>query len=134
MSGPHVEGVVENLLDALGNATSPLTEGRVLAWHTRLFPQGCSGPFSLQSGRYRTGPVEVVSGSYKNRKVWLTALPATLVPLAMLTFFSWVNETRAVPAAVKGAIAHLWFLTIHPFEDGNGRIARSMSEYVLNQG
>lgn len=134
MSGPHVEGVVENLLDALGNATSPLTEGRVLAWHTRLFPQGCSGPFSLQSGRYRTGPVEVVSGSYKNRKVWLTALPATLVPLAMLTFFSWVNETRAVPAAVKSAIAHLWFLTIHPFEDGNGRIARSMSEYVLNQG
>jgi len=134
MSGPHVEGVVENLLDALGNAASPLTEGRVLAWHTRLFPQGRSGPFALQAGRYRTGTNEVVSGSYKNQKVWLEALPATLVPQAMQTFIAWINEPSNLPATVKSAIAHLWFLTIHPFEDGNGRLARSISEYVLNQG
>ena len=134
MSGPHVEGVVENLLDVLGNAKNPLTEGRLLDWHTRLFPQGHSSPFSLHVGRYRTGPIEVISGSYKNQKIWFEAIPAELVPQAVETFLSWLNEPSSLPPSVKSAIAHLWFLTIHPFEDGNGRIGRSISEYALNQG
>ena len=134
LRGVHVEGVVENLLDALGNAEIPLSEGRLLAWHTRLFPQGHSGPFSLHAGRYRTGPIEVISGSYKNQKTWFEAMPSELVPQAMQSFLVWLNEMNSLPSSVKSAIAHLWFLTIHPFEDGNGRIARSISEYVLNQG
>ncbi|MDY0289016.1 MAG: Fic family protein [Sphaerochaeta sp.] len=134
MNGPHVEGVVENLLDALGNAKIPLTEGRLLAWHSRLFPQGRSGPFSLHAGRYRTGPIEVISGSYKNQKVWFEALPAEAISQAMQTFLAWINEPSSLPPPVRSAIAHLWFLTIHPFEDGNGRLGRSISEYVLNQG
>ncbi len=134
LSGPHVEGVVENLLDALGNAKSPLTEGRLLAWHTRLFPQGRSGPIPVHAGRYRTAPIEVISGSYKNQEIWFETPPAELVPQAMQTFLVWVNKSSSLPVAVKSAIAHLWFLTIHPFEDGNGRLSRSISDYILNQG
>ncbi|WP_320129806.1 Fic family protein [uncultured Sphaerochaeta sp.] len=134
MSGAHVEGVVENLLDALENSRFPLTKERIFSWHSRLFPQGRSGPFLLNIGRYRTEPIEVISGSYKNQKVWFEALPVEKLSLAMQSFFTWINEEKGIPAPVKSAIVHLWFLTIHPFEDGNGRISRTVSDYVLNQG
>ncbi len=133
-SGDHIEGVVENLLDALGNSRLPLTEERVFTWHIRLFPQRLSGPFLLQVGRYRIAPIEVISGSFKNQKVWFEAPPADLVPHAMQSFFLWINEPSNIPASVRSAIAHLWFLIIHPFEDGNGRLSRTVSDYVFNQG
>ncbi len=127
MSGTHVEGVVENLLDALGNVQSPLAEGRLLTWYTRLFPQGHSGPFTLQAGRYRTDSIRVISGSYKNQRVWF----AQSIPQDMRTFLAWVNEPSSIPSQVKSAIAHL---SIHPFEDGNGSLSRSISDYPLHQG
>ena len=133
ISGEHVEGVVENLLDALENSQEPLTEERVFSWHRRLFPQRHSAPFLLTPGSYRTGPIQVLSGSYKNQKIWFEALPAELVPQAMHDFFAWINEPSDIPASVKSAIAHLRFLLIHPFEDGNGRLSRTISDYVLNQ-
>lgn len=134
LSGDHVEGVVENLLDALENSKLPLTENRIFSWHTRLFPQGSRGHFPLQVGGYRAGPIEVISGSYANPRIWFEAPPAGLVSQAMQDFLAWINEPNNLPSSVKSAISHLWFLTIHPFEDGNGRIARTVSDYVLNQG
>lgn len=97
MSGTHMEGVVENLLDALGNVKSPLAEGRLLAWHTRLFPQGHSGPFTLQAGRDRTDSIRVISSSYKNLRVWF----AQSIPQDMRTFLAWINESSTIPSQVK---------------------------------
>ena len=132
-SGPHIEGVVQTLLDALEHSQLPLTQERLFSWHRTLFPQGKSGPFSLHAGRYRTEPIEVLASSYKNQEVLYEAPPFEQVPQKMEEFLVWVNTPSTLPNTVRSAIAHLWFLSIHPFEDGNGRMARTIADYVLNQ-
>jgi Fic family protein len=133
LSGPHIEGVVESLLDALKGSDKPVSHERLFSWHRTLFPQNISGPFSIRTGAYRTDAIAVVEGSFKNQRVLFQAPPAESVLQEMEAFLTWVNTPSTIPNVVKSAIAHLWFLTIHPFEDGNGRMARIISDYVLNQ-
>ncbi len=133
LSGPHIEGVVDTLLDALEHSDISLTHERIFSWHRKLFPQNRNGPFILQVGKYRTESMEVISGSYKNQEVLYEAPPGEDVPHEMKVFLAWVAKPSMLPNTVRSAIAHLWFLAIHPFEDGNGRIARTISQYVLNQ-
>ncbi|ADY12363.1 Fic family protein [Sphaerochaeta globosa] len=132
LSGPHIEGVVETLLDAL-KSSLPLTHQRIFSWHRTLFPQNLSGPFIIHAGAYRTESIAVVSGSFKNEEVLFEAPPAEVVHQHMETFLTWINAPSAIPDSIRSSIAHLWFLTIHPFEDGNGRLARTIGDYVLNQ-
>ncbi|MBI9096587.1 MAG: Fic family protein [Sphaerochaeta sp.] len=125
--------MVDTLLDALEHSLLPLTQARIFSWHCTLFPQKMSGPFPIHAGRYRTEPIEVIAGSYKNQEVLYEAPPFERVPQEMEGFLAWVNTASTLPNTVRSAIAHLWFLSIHPFEDGNGRMARTIGDYVLNQ-
>ncbi len=133
LSGPHIEGVVETLLDALEHGHEPLTQERLFSWHRTLFPHKVNGPWRINAGAYRTERIAVVSGSYKNQEILFEAPPAQQLPQQMDEFLSWVNTPSAVPNPIRSAIAHLWFLTIHPFEDGNGRLARTIGDFTLNQ-
>ena len=133
LSGSHIEGVVETLLDALEHGQVPLTQERLFSWHRTLFPNNVNGPWRINAGSYRTESIAVVSGSYKNQEILFEAPPAQQVPQQMSEFLSWVNAPGAVPNPIRSALAHLWFLTIHPFEDGNGRLARTIGDLVLNQ-
>ncbi len=133
LSGPHIEGVVESLLNALQGSDKPLSHERLFSWHRTLFPQNISGPFPVLAGAYRLDSIDVVEGSFKNQRVLFQAPPAERVLQEMEVFLAWVNAPSRIPNVVRSAIAHLWFLTIHPFEDGNGRMARIISDYVLNQ-
>ena len=126
-----VEGVVEMLLDATQNYTRDLSEDRLFGWHSALFPSGRSGMYKIEVGKYRTGEMRVVSGVLGNEKVHFEAVPAKNVAVEMDKFMHWMNEKSQVDAVLKAAIAHLWFVTIHPFDDGNGRIARAISDMLL---
>jgi Fic family protein len=130
----HVEGVVEMVLDATAHATSPLTAERLFGWHAALFPTGYSGMNRVAVGRWRddaTGPMQVVSGPVGRRKVHFQAPPAHLLPAETARFLAWANDQAGEPALVKAALAHLWFVTLHPFDDGNGRIARAVGDLFL---
>ena len=130
----HVEGVVEMVLDATLRATSPLTSDRLCGWHAALFPTGYSGMNRIAVGRWRddaAGPMQVVSGPVARRKVHYQAPPADSLPGEMARFLSWANAETGEPALVKAGLAHLWFVTLHPFDDGNGRIARAVGELFL---
>lgn len=133
LSGPHIEGVVKTLLEALECAQSPLSHQRLWSWHRTLFPQNLSGPFLIHAGAYRTDAIAVISGSSKNQEVLFEAPSADLVHQEMEAFIAWINEPSNIPASIHSAIAHLWFLTIHPFEDGNGRMARIIGDYTFNR-
>jgi len=130
-----VEGVVEMMLDATQDYASPLTEERLFAWHGALFPTGRSGLSRIKVAGWRDdahGPMQVVSGPIGRERVHYQAPPAAALPGEMAAFLSWA-ETRdgAIDPVVKAALAHLWFVTIHPFDDGNGRIARAIGELML---
>ncbi|MCL2040583.1 MAG: Fic family protein [Bacteroidales bacterium] len=127
----NVEGVVEMLLDATQNYTDDLSEGRLFGWHSALFPSGRSGMYKIEVGQYRTGEMQVVSGAMGQEKVHYEAVEAKNVKTEMDKFISWVNEKSQIDSVIKSAIAHLWFVTIHPFDDGNGRIARAISDMLL---
>ena len=127
----NVEGVVEMLLDATQNYTDDLSEDRLFGWHSALFPSGRSGMYKIEVGKYRTGEMQVVSGAMGQEKVHYEAVEAKNVKPEMDKFISWVNEKSQIDSVVKSAIAHLWFVTIHPFDDGNGRIARAISDMLL---
>ncbi len=133
-SDRHVDGVVELMLDATQKFAEPLTEDRLFAWHSALFPSGRSGIQKIQVGSWRkdaTGPMVVVSGPMGNEKVHFQAPAASRIPLEMKQFLDWFNGNQPLDPVLKSALAHFWFVTIHPFEDGNGRIARAIADMQL---
>lgn len=127
----EVEGVVEMTLDATRKFDQPLTKERLFYWHTSLFPNGRSGFSKISTGTWRTGPVQVVSGQMGKEKIHFEAPSADLVDREMEFFLDWINGDKAIDLVLKAAIAHLWFVTIHPFDDGNGRIARAIADFIL---
>jgi Fic family protein len=129
-----VEGVVELMLDATQNYESPLTKKRVCGWHAALFPTGHSGLRKIRVGKWRDdkeGPMQVVSGPLGHEHVHYEAPTATKVGKEMTAFLKWIDAGDSIDLVLKAALAHLWFVTIHPFEDGNGRIARAISDMAL---
>jgi Fic family protein len=130
-SSRHIEGVVEMMLDATQRHALPLTEQRLFGWHAALFPTGYSGPYEIEVGRYRTGEMQVVSGAMGKEKVHYEAVAPELVKTEMDKFLDWVNNENRLDGVLKAAIAHFWFIIIHPFDDGNGRIARAITDMLL---
>lgn len=127
----YVEGVVEMLLDATQRYAEPLTNERLFGWHNVLFPTGMSGLYKIEVARYRSGEMQVVSGAMGKEKVHYEAPKPERVPDEMERFIAWVNAGTEVDEVVKAAIVHLWFVTVHPFDDGNGRIARALTDMML---
>jgi Fic family protein len=130
----NVEGVVEMMLDATRHYDQPLTAERLFAWHASLFPTGRSGMATIRVGAWRddsTGPMEVVSGPVGKEHVHFVAPPAARVPKEMKAFLDWFNTAADIDPVLKAALAHLWFVTIHPLDDGNGRIARAIADMAL---
>ena len=130
----NVEGVVEMMLDATGNYAQPLTEDRLLAWHAALFPTGRSGMNKIRAGAWRddiNGPMQVVSGPIGKEKVHYEAPPAARLPDEMAKFLHWFETPKDTDPLLTAGLAHLWFVTIHPFDDGNGRIARAIADMVF---
>jgi Fic family protein len=133
-SDRNVDGIVEMMLDATQCYKKTLTTDRLFAWHSALFPSGRSGMYKIVVGKWRddsTGPMQVVSGALGKEIVHYQAPPAEEIRNEMKTFLSWFNKEPEEDLILESAIAHLWFITIHPFEDGNGRIARALSEMLL---
>jgi Fic family protein len=130
----NVEGVVEMMLDATQKYTAPLTADRLFGWHASLFPTGRSGLRKITVGAWRddkTGPMQVVSGDYGRERVHYEAPTATRLDAEMKSFLDWFNGEDKTDLVLKAAVAHLWFVTIHPFDDGNGRIARAIADMSL---
>jgi Fic family protein len=129
-----VEGVVEMMLDATQHFDNPLTAERLFGWHGALFPTGRSGLKRIGVGMWRDdsgGPMQVVSGPIGRERVHYQAVAADRVDAEMTAFIDWVNEPTDTDPVLSAAIAHLWFVTIHPFDDGNGRIARAVADWAL---
>ena len=132
----QVEGIVSMVLDATQNFSEPLSDERLFNWHSGLFPTGYSGDFRILLGTWRddaSGPMQVVSGPLGHEKVHYEAPPAGRMPKEMSSFLDWFNKTQNLDPFVKAGLAHLWFVTLHPFEDGNGRIGRAVSDMVMAQ-
>jgi Fic family protein len=130
----HVEGVVEMILDATERYDMPLTAERLFGWHAALFPTGRSGMTKIIVGAWRNarpGPMQVVSGPLSRERVHYEAPLASRLKNEMRAFLDWFNTENAIDPVFKAAIAHLWFVTIHPFDDGNGRIARAIADQAL---
>ena len=130
----HVEGVVEMMLDATRKYDEPLTPERLVAWHASLFPTGRSGMRDIRVGAWRddkTGPMQVVSGPIGRERVHFEAPAAKRLNQEMKAFVGWFNKDSDVDAVLKAGLGHLWFVTIHPFDDGNGRIARAIADLAL---
>lgn len=129
-----VEGVVELMLDATTNYTHTLTADRLFGWHAALFPAGRSGLQAITVGNWRDdsgGPMQIVSGPTGRQKVHYEAPPAARVPEEMKRFLSWFEAPGNTDPLLIAGLAHLWFVTIHPFDDGNGRIARAIADMAL---
>lgn len=130
----NVEGVVEMMLDATSNYPKALTKERLFAWHASLFPTGRSGMTFIKVRVWRddsNGPMQVVSGPIGRENVHYEALPAARVPDEMTKFLRWFEKPGDIDPLLMAGLAHLWFVTIHPFEDGNGRIARAIADMAL---
>ena len=134
-SSREVDAVVEMMMDATNHYDQPLTLERLFSWHAALFPTGYSGLTPIRVGQFRKdekGPMQVVSGPVHRPSVHFEAPPAQRVPAEITHFLSWFNgASKQHDVLIRAGIAHLWFLTIHPFEDGNGRIARALGEMAL---
>ncbi len=134
--GREVQGIVEMMLDATRNFDTPLTAARLFDWHAALFPTGRSGMTRITVGAWRTtevGPMQVVSGPIGREKVHFEAPAADRLESEMATFLEWFNSRLTMDPVLKAGIAHFWFVTIHPFEDGNGRLARAIADMTLSQ-
>ncbi len=133
----HAEGVVEMVLDATSNCHAPLTRDRLFSWHAALFPTGYSGLVRITVGGWRddaSGPMQVVSGPIAHpgrQRVHFTAPPAGRLEAESSRFLAWANSASGEPPLIKAGLAHLWFVTLHPFDDGNGRIARAVGDLFL---
>jgi len=136
-SDRNVEGVVEMMLDATQQYTMPLTDERLFGWHASLFPTGRSGMHKIVVGAWRDNakndPMQVVSGAMGRTKVHFQAPDADILHKEMSRFLDWFNTEERLDPVLKAAIAHLWFVTIHPFDDGNGRIARAVTDMQLSR-
>ena len=133
-SDRNVDGVVDMMIDATQNFNKTMTTERLFGWHSSIFPSGRSGMYKIIVGKWRddsTGPMQVVSGAMGKEKVHYQAPPAIDIKKEMKTFLSWFNKESSEDLLIKSALAHLWFVTIHPFEDGNGRIARALGDMLL---
>ena len=126
-----VDGIVEMMLDATQKFDQPLTKKRLLGWHALLFPNGRSGFSRIKVGAWRPGPVQVISGHMSKETIHFEGPPAERVDHEMELFLNWINNEINLDPVLKAAIAHLWFVTIHPFEDGNGRIGRAIADMLL---
>jgi Fic family protein len=134
MSDRNVDGMVEMMIDATHNCFKPLTSDRLFDWHAALFPMGRSGVFKITVGDWRkdtSGLMQVVSGAAGREKVHFQAPDADIIETEMNHFLKWFNEENEIDLVIKAAIAHLWFVTIHPFQDGNGRITRAITDMLL---
>ena len=135
-SDRDVDGVVEMMLDATKQYDQPLTKERLFDWHAALFPTGRSGMYKIEVGQWRTdakGPMQVVSGPMGKERVHFQAPDASAVDWEMGLFLAWFNREEPIDPVLKAAIAHLWLVTIHPFEDGNGRMARAVADMQLSR-
>lgn len=133
-SSHHIDGVVEIMIDATHNFEVSLTYERLCGWHAALFPTGYSGMYKIKTACYRDdkeGPMQVVSNNKGQEIVYYEAPKASLIKKYMDEFLDWINKIDDTNPLIKAAISHLWFITIHPFEDGNGRIARAVTEFML---
>jgi Fic family protein len=133
-SDRNVDGMVDLMVDATKNFNLELNRERLFSWHAALFPTGQSGLYKITTGKWRDdskGPMQVVSGALGMEKVHYQAPPAAQIENEMRLFCDWFNLDQNTDLVLKSAIAHLWFVTIHPFEDGNGRISRAVSDMLL---
>lgn len=133
-SDRNVDGMVDMMIDATRNCFNPLTKERLFNWHAALFPMGRSGLFKITVADWRmdiSGKMQVVSGAAGREKVHFQAPDANLVEMEINRFLQWFNEENKTDLVIKAAIAHLWFVTIHPFQDGNGRITRALTDMLL---
>ncbi len=133
-AGRRVEGVVEMLLDATQNFSAALTEQRLFGWQAGLFPTGYSGTTRITVGGWRTeeaGTMQIVSGAIGRETVHFEAPAAQRVPVEMQRFLAWFQDDTVLDPVLKAGLAHFWFVTIHPFEDGNGRLARALADLAL---
>lgn len=132
----NIDVVVEMMLDATQNCSKPLTAERLFDWHAALFPTGRSGMYRITVADWRkdtTGPMQVVTGAIGKEKVHFQAPDSFLVEKEISMFLDWFNNNQKIDLVLKAAIAHLWFVTIHPFDDGNGRITRALTDMLLAQ-
>lgn len=131
----YTEGVVQVMVDAVQHYDAPFDSERFFAWHAALFPTGRSGMFRINVGAWRTGEeaMQVVSGAMGHQKVHYEAPESSHVPGMMGDFMDWLNNAAQIDPLIKAAVAHLWFVTIHPFDDGNGRICRTLTELLLSR-
>ncbi len=132
-SDHNVEGIVEMMLDATQKYSEPLTIERLFSWHAALFPTGRSGMYKINVGSFRDdkkGPMQVISGNIGREKIHFEAPAAEKLRDEMSVFVDWYN-TQKIDPLIKAAVAHIWFLTIHPFDDGNGRMARALTDLLL---
>ncbi len=132
-SDRNVEGVVEMMLDATRNYEKPLTNERLFGWHSALFPTGYSGLYKIEVARYRSGEMQVVSGAMGKEKIHYEAVSPKNLEREMQNFIDWLNNEKRLDPVLKAAIAHFWFIIIHPFDDGNGRIARAITDMLLTR-
>jgi Fic family protein len=130
----NVEGVVEMMLDATQRYSKKMTDNRLFGWHSALFPSGFSGTHKITTGGWRkigNGPMQVVSGAMGKERIHFQAPESELLESEMNQFIEWFNTEKIIDPVLKAAIAHLWFVTIHPFDDGNGRIGRAIADMQL---
>ncbi len=133
-SDRHVDGVVQMMLDATQNFSDKLTSERLFNWHAALFPSGQSGMYPITVGNWRTdkkGPMQVVSGAFGKEKIHFQAPDSSKITAEMALFLDWLNTNESLDSVIKAGVAHLWLLTIHPFDDGNGRIARAVTDLLM---
>ncbi len=133
-SDRNIDGIVEMMLDATQSNNLPLTKDRLFGWHASLFPSGRSNLFKITVGEWRKdakGPMQVVSGAIGKEKIHYQAPAADRIKKEVKKFLEWFENETGIDLVLKAAIAHLWFITIHPFEDGNGRISRAITDMVL---
>lgn len=127
----NIEGVVDVLLDATQNYDKTFSDERLFGWHNSLFQSGYSGHVKIDVGRFRSAGMKIVSGAFGREKVHFEALIPERLPLEMDIFLNWLNEKNQMDLVLKSAISHFWFVTIHPFDDGNGRLARAIMDMLL---
>lgn len=132
-SDHYTEGVVNSLMEATRSFEQPLTPERLFGWHSAFFPTGYSDGYKITVANWRIGdePMQVVSGPIGKEKIHFEAPPSNMVPNMMAQFIDWCNTGDTTDPILRAAIAHLWFVTVHPFDDGNGRMARTITEMML---
>ena len=132
-SNRNVDGIVEMMLDATQNSNKSLSNERLFGWHGALFPTGRSGLYKIEVAQWRTGDMQVVSGGMGRENIHFEAPKPNRLEIEMQDFINWFNQENSLDSILKAAVAHLWFITIHPFDDGNGRIARAITDMQLSK-